>query len=130
MTSIASLIDREVAESLHCMAHHLQEDTAVHPQHGDIEPGGYLDGDYDVTHCTHGTYVGYPGGPDYMCGWCESGEEPPVYRYQLHLVCQTPDEWISLSLSQHEDLEDLWESIQPGLIELCGEQCFLAVEEI
>jgi hypothetical protein len=27
----------------------------------------------DETHCEHGTYVGYPGGPDYMCGWCEDG---------------------------------------------------------
>ncbi len=25
------------------------------------------------THCKHGTYVGHPGGPDYMCGYCEDG---------------------------------------------------------
>ena len=27
----------------------------------------------DSTHCVHGTYIGYPGGADYMCGWCEDG---------------------------------------------------------
>lgn len=25
------------------------------------------------THCKHGTFVGHPGGPDYLCGWCEDG---------------------------------------------------------
>lgn len=25
----------------------------------------------DETHCEHGTYIGYPGGADYLCGWCE-----------------------------------------------------------
>jgi hypothetical protein len=24
-------------------------------------------------YCQHGTYIGSPGGPDYMCGWCEDG---------------------------------------------------------
>lgn len=23
--------------------------------------------------CQHGTYIGDPGGPDHMCGWCEDG---------------------------------------------------------
>lgn len=26
--------------------------------------------------CRHGTFIGSWSGPDYMCGWCESGEEP------------------------------------------------------
>lgn len=25
-------------------------------------------------YCQHGTYIGYPGGPDYLCGACEMGE--------------------------------------------------------
>lgn len=32
-------------------------------------------------YCEHGTYVGDPGGPDYMCGVCESGES--IYEYAL-----------------------------------------------
>jgi hypothetical protein len=26
--------------------------------------------------CRHGTFIGSWSGPDYLCGWCESGEEP------------------------------------------------------
>lgn len=25
------------------------------------------------THCEHGSYIGYPGGLDYLCQWCEDG---------------------------------------------------------
>ena len=28
----------------------------------------------EETRCIHGSYVGYPGGPDDMCGRCEMGE--------------------------------------------------------
>ena len=28
----------------------------------------------DDRYCKHGTYVGDPYGPDYMCGMCEDGE--------------------------------------------------------
>lgn len=24
-------------------------------------------------YCRHGNYIGYPGGPDYLCGYCEAG---------------------------------------------------------
>jgi len=24
-------------------------------------------------YCEHGTYIGSPYGPDYLCGWCEDG---------------------------------------------------------
>lgn len=24
-------------------------------------------------YCEHGTFIGYPGGPDYLCGACEMG---------------------------------------------------------
>jgi hypothetical protein len=84
----------------------------VHPQHGDIEPGGYLEGDYDLTHCRHGSYTGYPGGPDYMCHWCEMGEEPPVYRYQVSFVLQHKDGSYSHAGSPPEfrfaTLEECW----------------------
>lgn len=29
------------------------------------------------NYCKHGTYIGDPYGPDYMCHWCEMGYEPP-----------------------------------------------------
>lgn len=37
----------------------------------------YLSADYDRVHCKHGNFIGYPGGADYMCGYCEDGVEPP-----------------------------------------------------
>jgi hypothetical protein len=36
------------------------------------------DRDNPNYHCAHGTFTGNPYGADYMCGWCESGEEPPT----------------------------------------------------
>jgi hypothetical protein len=27
-----------------------------------------------APYCKHGTYIGYPGGPDYLCGPCEMGD--------------------------------------------------------
>jgi len=35
-------------------------------------PQGWRDTPGDL--CKHGNYVGDAGGPDYMCGLCESGE--------------------------------------------------------
>lgn len=33
---------------------------------------------HDENYCRHGNFIGNPYGADYMCGWCESGEEPPT----------------------------------------------------
>lgn len=33
--------------------------------------------------CKHGTYIGDPYGPDYMCGMCESGEDDDLYPSAL-----------------------------------------------
>ena len=33
----------------------------------------YFAGDREQVYCKHGTYIGYPGGADYMCGACENG---------------------------------------------------------
>lgn len=42
----------------------------------------YDPSDRDVAefHCKHGTFTGNPYGGDYLCGWCESGEEPLTQR--------------------------------------------------
>lgn len=29
------------------------------------------------NYCKHGTYIGDPYGPDYLCYWCEMGIDPP-----------------------------------------------------
>ena len=38
----------------------------------------------DETHCDHGMYVGYPGGPDYMCQWCEDG----ISVLGMRMICK------------------------------------------
>lgn len=35
----------------------------------------YFAEDRDIVYCKHGTYIGYPGGPDYICGACENGHD-------------------------------------------------------
>ena len=34
-------------------------------------------------YCRHGNYIGTPGGPDHMCGYCEMGDEPMSPREQF-----------------------------------------------
>ena len=36
------------------------------------------------NHCRHGKFVGDPYGPDYMCGWCEDGDDPSIYEMALN----------------------------------------------
>lgn len=38
------------------------------------------DDDFDRYHCPHGTYIGTPGGPDILCGWCEEGISMEEYK--------------------------------------------------
>ena len=35
-------------------------------------PQGWMEMPGDI--CKHGTYIGTPGGPDYLCGQCEDGD--------------------------------------------------------
>ncbi len=39
---------------------------------------------YDDTHCVHGCYIGYPGGPDYLCQYCEDGTTVEELREWAH----------------------------------------------
>lgn len=36
------------------------------------------------NYCKHGTYVGGPLGPDFMCGWCEEGVSDIDYANYVH----------------------------------------------
>lgn len=42
----------------------------------------------DELHCVHGTYIGGPCGPDYLCWLCEDGHTAtcPACRRPYHLV--------------------------------------------
>ena len=59
------------------------QDTDLYDEETDTYYGhSYVDedDDFDNYHCAHGTYIGTPGGPDLMCGWCESGATEQEYR--------------------------------------------------
>lgn len=48
-------------------------------------------------YCVHGTYIGYPLGPDYMCGACEDGATylivgVPMWRIDLIPTEDSPSE--------------------------------------
>lgn len=43
----------------------------------------YFTEDYDRVHCKHGQYIGYPGGPDYMCHYCEMGYDRIAHYPEL-----------------------------------------------
>ena len=53
----------------------------------DIDEALGYDADHDDPRqfCRHGTFIGSWWGPDYMCGWCESGEEPPTPAEQREI---------------------------------------------
>jgi len=51
---------------------------------GSLEESGKLE--EPSYYCRHGVFVGDPYGPDYMCPYCEMGEDPepqPVTIYDL-----------------------------------------------
>jgi hypothetical protein len=49
----------------------------------DAERAAYPDLRNDSHYCKHGNYIGTPYGADYMCHWCEMGEEPEVLTYEV-----------------------------------------------
>ena len=49
------------------------------PVTSDPDGEGYFTEDRESVYCKHGTYVGYPGGADYICGFCEDGANT-LYR--------------------------------------------------
>ena len=42
----------------------------------------------DSQYCQHGTFIGSPGGPDYLCGACESGLERCRVCGEWSLECE------------------------------------------
>lgn len=58
-------------------------DTDIYDEDTDTYYGlDYVDedDDFDRYHCVHGTYIGTPGGPDILCGWCEEGISPQEHK--------------------------------------------------
>jgi hypothetical protein len=45
----------------------------------------YFAEDRDTVYCKHGKYIGYPGGPDYICPFCEDGADTLAHglRYNI-----------------------------------------------
>ena len=51
----------------------------------------YFAEDRDQVHCKHGTYIGYPVGPDFMCGACENGQDTLIHGIQATLEIRIKD---------------------------------------
>lgn len=76
--------------------------------------------DADVTdssqYCKHGTFIGSWWGPDYLCSWCEMGEDPPPYvppRFKVTYRNADGPWWISLGgydrqVDEGADRDKLW----------------------
>ena len=100
-------------------------DTWVELSDADPDNVGYFAEDYDRTHCIHGVFVGYAGGPDYMCHYCEMGMnrwvEAPLY--QLHLTVLWDDRTL---VDDHETnvqwrADGLWEHAWERTLEMAQE---------
>jgi hypothetical protein len=55
-----------------------------------VDLGGgeeYFAEDRDQVYCRHGKYIGYPGGVDYICPYCEDGADILAYalRYNIDI---------------------------------------------
>lgn len=82
-----------------------------------VDLGGgeeYFADDYDQVHCIHGSYIGYPGGADYICGMCEDGLHilVTVVSIELQLYDQTIDtcyrfEHIGRMFCPWQEIQDL-----------------------
>lgn len=50
----------------------------------------------NFPYCIHGTFIGDPYGPDYMCGLCEDGEDSEytnIYLYSIREAYKVTDEY-------------------------------------
>lgn len=54
----------------------------------------YYAADWDLVHCRHGKYIGYPGGADILCAYCEDGATELEHRMVAKLkYAIAGDEW-------------------------------------
>ena len=51
----------------------------------------YFVEDRDQVHCRHGSYIGYPGGADYICGACEDGADTLITGVRADLLIRFKD---------------------------------------
>ena len=58
-----------------------------------------------TRYCKHGTNVGDPYGPDYLCGYCEDGTPDEVLEYKTYInrLEQVVENWeaFAVHLAQH-----------------------------
>jgi hypothetical protein len=78
-------------------------------------PDEYFAEDYDKVHCRpHGTFIGYPGGADFMCPMCEGGYIYP--KEGAKWVLYIYDKAMGTVYSEEETVK--WDS----LIKLCEKE--------
>lgn len=62
-------------------------------------------------YCQHGQYIGTPGGPDHICGWCEDG----ITREDMITILRDRELWVAHDLEAKFDRMGLsWREKLPG----------------
>jgi hypothetical protein len=66
-----------------------------------VDLGGgeeYFAEDRDQVYCKHGRYIGYPGGADFICPYCEDGADILAHalRYNIELRWGTSPDWVTV----------------------------------
>ena len=86
------------------------------PVTSDPDGEGYFEEDRESVYCMHGNYVGYPGGADYMCPYCEDGANT-LYKadcYYIQGIVEDTGEVLYLStLYSEEAVTSALEVLQP-----------------
>lgn len=85
-----------------------------------VDLGGgeeYFAEDYNQVHCIHGSYVGYPGGADHICGLCEDGLHIMIKVGRIDLQIFSDTVAHTFHLEQLPALLENWQS----LVTLAGE---------
>ena len=80
------------------------------------------------THCKHGVYVGHPGGPDYMCGYCEDGVTDEEWEAHKKWEASTRRQLAKEQLSYVvQGLRSAYKEITDPVIISIGERAFVNI---
>lgn len=76
---------------------------------------------HDSNYCQHGTFIGNPFGGDYMCHWCEMGEEPPTQfeldTWEVQRAERSWNEWCVTMQDLPGDLKIMFTRIMAGIVD-------------
>jgi hypothetical protein len=75
-------------------------------------------------YCKHGTYIGDPYGPDYMCHWCEMGQEPPKLK-----ITKIGDFRINTDLPRSKEVNEFIDVLESLVVDGCIGETGLKIKD-